>query len=123
MVTHSFFFFFLRNQEAFDARKSFVPGCPATTEPWEMRVISGCLWGQSCVESDGMVRNSLCHVLIRLVASAVCGLLRGRRPELGPAWSPSWVWLGGDTHRGAWLMLPWEQNWEEGQCCFQSQLF
>ena len=32
MVTHSFFF--LQNQKAFDARKSFVPGCPATTEPW-----------------------------------------------------------------------------------------
>ena len=27
-------FFFLQNQKAFDARKSFVPGCPATTEPW-----------------------------------------------------------------------------------------
>lgn len=23
-----------KNQKAFDARKSFVPGCPATTEPW-----------------------------------------------------------------------------------------
>ena len=38
-----------------------------------------------------MVRNSLCHVLIRLVVSALPGLLRGRRPELSPAWSPSWV--------------------------------
>lgn len=87
-----------------------------------MRMISGCLWGQPCVESDGMARNSLCHVLIRLVASALPGLLRSRRPELSPAWSPSWVWLGGDTHCGAWLMLPWEQNWEERQRCFQSQL-